>query len=87
MKWTLKLVAEVVPGAPIEHEIATFERPDSSSPASIGLTIAEVKIILASLQKQIVAVQVQQQGASNSCDQNTAVSRVCSRDAEHQTRR
>ena len=26
MKWTMKLVAEVVPGKPIEHEIATIER-------------------------------------------------------------
>jgi hypothetical protein len=38
MKWTMKLVAEVVPGKPIEHEIATIERPDEISPASAGLT-------------------------------------------------
>ena len=37
----MKLVAEVVPGKPIEHEIAMIERPDEISPASVGLTIAE----------------------------------------------
>jgi hypothetical protein len=49
MKWTLKLVAELVPGRPIEYEIATIERPELSSPASIGLAIGEGKVILASL--------------------------------------
>jgi hypothetical protein len=64
MKRTLKLVAEVFPGRPIEHEIATLERSDLSSPASIGLTIDEGKVILASLQKQIITAQIQQHGAS-----------------------
>ncbi len=64
MKWTLKLVAEVVPGTPIEYEIAVFERPDLSSPASIGLTIGEGKAILASVQKQVITEQIQQHGAS-----------------------
>ncbi len=64
MKWIVKLVSEVVPGTPIEREIAVFERPDLSSPASIGLTIGEGKVILASLQKQVIAAQIQQHGAS-----------------------
>jgi hypothetical protein len=34
------------------------------SPATVGLTIAEGKVILESLQKRVVAVQVQHHGAS-----------------------
>jgi hypothetical protein len=60
MKWTMKLVAEVVPGKPIEHEVATIERSDEISPATVGLTIHEGKLILESLQKQIVTAQVKQ---------------------------
>ena len=43
MKWTVKLIAEVVDGKQIEHEIATIERADGISPATVGLTIAEGK--------------------------------------------
>src|SRR5580700_11703896 len=64
MKWTVKLVAEVVDGKQIEHEIATVERADGISPATVGLTIAEGKGILESLQKEIVTAQVQHHGAS-----------------------
>jgi hypothetical protein len=64
MKWTVKLVAEVADGKQIEHEIATIERADGISPATVGLTIAEGKGILESLQKEIVTAQVQQHGAS-----------------------
>ena len=64
MKWTVKLVAEVVDGKQIEHEIATIERADGISPATVGLTIAEGKGILESLQKEIVAAQVQRHGIS-----------------------
>jgi uncharacterized C2H2 Zn-finger protein len=64
MKWTVKLVAEVVDRKQIEHEIATIERADGISPATVGLTIAEGKGILESLQKEIVTAQVQHHGAS-----------------------
>src|ERR1022692_3241861 len=64
MKWTVKLVAEVVDGKQIEHEIATIERADGISPATVGLTIAEGKGILESLQKEIVTAQVQHHDAS-----------------------
>jgi len=47
MKWTIKLVTEVVPGKPIEEEVATIEREDLVSPATVGLAIAEGKLILA----------------------------------------
>jgi len=64
MKWTLKLVAEAVPGQPIEHEVATIERIEEFSAATVGLTISESKAILAGLQKQMVTAQVQHHGAS-----------------------
>lgn len=64
MKWIVKLVAEVTPGNTVEHEIATLEREDRLSPAVVGLSIAEGKIILESLQKQMVATQVQQHNVS-----------------------
>jgi hypothetical protein len=64
MKWTLKLVAEVVPGKPTEYEVATIERIEKFSPATLGLTISEGKAILAGLQKQMVTAQVQHHGAS-----------------------
>src|SRR5665213_103434 len=68
MKWTLKLVAEVVPGKPTEYEVATIERIEKFSPATVGLTISEGKAILAGLQKQMVTAQVQHHGASiHSC--------------------
>jgi hypothetical protein len=53
MKWTIKLVFEVVPGSPVEHEVGTIERREEIFPATVGLTIAEGKALLASLQKQI----------------------------------
>ena len=68
MKWTLKLVSEVVPGKPTEYEVAMIERIEKFSPATVGLTISEGKAILAGLQKQMVTAQVQHHGASiHSC--------------------
>jgi hypothetical protein len=64
MKWILKLVAEVVPGKATEHEVATIERIEEFSPATVGLTISEGKTILASLQQQMVTAQVQHHGVS-----------------------
>jgi hypothetical protein len=29
MKWAIKLVFEVVPGSPVEHEVGTIERRES----------------------------------------------------------
>ena len=68
MKWIVKLVAEPTPGHPVEQEIATLEREDLISPATIGLSIAEGKLVLENLQKQIVATQVQHHnGTLKSC--------------------
>jgi hypothetical protein len=70
MEWTIKLVFEAVPGSPVEHEVGMIERAEEISPASVGLTIAEGKRLLASLQEQVVNAQVQQHVASmKSCPQ------------------
>jgi hypothetical protein len=60
MKWTIKLVFEAVTGSPVEHELGIIERAEEISPATVGLTIAEGKALLASLQEQVVTAQVQQ---------------------------
>jgi hypothetical protein len=54
MKWTIKLVFEAIPGSPVEHEVGVIEWGEEISPASVGLTIAEGKALLASLQEQVV---------------------------------
>jgi uncharacterized C2H2 Zn-finger protein len=59
MKWTIKLVVEVVPGSPVEHEVGSINRTEEVSPATVGLTIAEGKALLASLQSQMVTEQIQ----------------------------
>ena len=64
MKWTIKLVSEAVPGCPVEDEVGMIERAEEISPASVGLTIAEGKALLASLQEKIVTTQVQQHAVS-----------------------
>jgi hypothetical protein len=64
MRWTFKLVFEAVPGSPVEHEVGRIERAEEISPASVGLTIAVGKALLASLQAQILTAQVQQHVAS-----------------------
>ncbi len=58
MKWTVKLVAEG--RSSVEHEVITIERGESISPGTIGLTIAEGKVILEGLQRQVVVSQVQE---------------------------
>lgn len=64
MRWTIKLVFEAVPGSPVEHEIGMIERAEEISPAIVGLTIADGKALLASLQEQIVTAQIQQHVAN-----------------------
>ena len=54
MKWTIKLVVEVFPGSPVEHEVSSIERTEEVSPATVGPTIADGKALLASLQSQVV---------------------------------
>ena len=70
MKWTIKLVYESIPGKPVEHELGIIERAEEISPATIGLTIAEGKKLLASLQQTVVTTQIQQHAANiKSCPQ------------------
>src|SRR5258707_9478839 len=70
MKWTVKLVAELGQGKALEREIATIEREDQVSPASIGLTIAEGKSVMEGLQRELVTAQMEQHGAAiQSCQQ------------------
>ena len=64
MKWIVKLVAEVTPGQVVEQEIASVEREDLVAPATVGLSIAEGKLILENLQKQMVTAQVQHHNTS-----------------------
>ena len=66
MKWTFKLIFEAVPGSLVEHGVGMIERAEQISPASVGLTIAEGKALLASLQEHIVTAQVEQHAASDS---------------------
>jgi hypothetical protein len=70
MKWTVKLVAEAEPGMLVEQEVITIERGELLSPATVGLTIAEGKAIMESLQREIVTKQVQHHGTSiRACSQ------------------
>src|ERR1035437_8483389 len=64
MRWTIKLVFEAVRGCPVEHEVGMIERAEELSPASVGLTIAEGKALLAGLQEQVVTAQIQQHVAN-----------------------
>lgn len=48
MKWTVKLLAEIHSAESVEHEVATIERADVASPATLGLTIVAGKAILES---------------------------------------
>ena len=64
MKWTIKLVFEAAPGSSVEHELGIIERTDVISPATVGLTIAEGKTLLANLQEKLVTAQVQQHMAT-----------------------
>src|ERR1700704_284253 len=62
MKWTVTLVAETEPGHVTEHPVAQVEREDTITPASLGLSIAEGKAIVAALQTAMVTAQVERHG-------------------------
>ena len=52
------LVAEVEPGQSVVHEIASVDRADRITPATLGLSIAKGKAVLAAIQAQLVVDQV-----------------------------
>ena len=57
MRWKVTLVAEVESGQSIEHDIASLDRDDRITPATLGLSIAEGKAVLAAIQTQLVGAQ------------------------------
>ena len=67
MKWKLKLTVELVPGKPVEHDVTEWKRGGAVDLASLGLSMDEGKTILAEIQTQMVAVQVESHGQSRRC--------------------
>ena len=61
-EWTVTLVAETEPGHVRTHELGQIERADTITPASLGLSIAEGKTLVAALQTAIVTAQVERHG-------------------------
>jgi len=66
MKFTVQLVIEPGDGSTVVTEVATFER-EALTEATLGLTLAESKTLLAQLQERLVA----QQAASYTTAQQT----------------
>ena len=64
MKWTVTLVAETEPGHVTEYPLAQVKREDTITPASLGLSIAEGKTIVAAIQTAMVTAQVKRHGES-----------------------
>ena len=64
MKWTVTLVAETEPGHVTQHPLVQLEREDTITPASLGLSIAEGKTIVAAIQTAMVTAQVKRHGES-----------------------
>ena len=62
MRWKVTLVAEVESGQSIEHDIASVDRDERITPATLGLSIAEGKAVLAAIQAQLVGDQVRHHG-------------------------
>ena len=62
MRWTVMLVAEVEPGQRVEHEIAAVDRDERITPATLGLSVAEGKTVLAAIQARLVVDQVKRHG-------------------------
>jgi hypothetical protein len=48
-----------IPGCPVEHELGITEREEKTSPAAVGLTLAEGKALHVSLLRQVVTAQIQ----------------------------
>jgi hypothetical protein len=62
MRWTVTLVAELEPGQRIEHAITSVDRDDRITPATLGLSLAEGKTLLAAIQARLVVDQVTRHG-------------------------
>jgi hypothetical protein len=67
LKWKLKLTVELAPGKAVEHDVTEWQRAGEMDLASLGLTMAEGKSIVAEIQAMMVTVQVEQHGQARSC--------------------
>jgi len=68
LKWKLKLTAELAPGERVECDVTEWERGEEVTLGSLGLSLEEGKTILAGIQAQMVAAQVERHGqARRSC--------------------
>jgi hypothetical protein len=56
--WRVKLVTELEAGETTEVEVARLERDEHAGPADLGLRLAEAKQLMATIQAEIVPVQV-----------------------------
>jgi hypothetical protein len=74
MRWVLGLVGTGIDGAPISVNIMEFDRPDCLEDiASLGLTLAEGKQLLALVQQEVV-VAAQRGPTPRRDDSSSAVS-------------
>jgi hypothetical protein len=62
MRWTVMLVAEVEPGQRVEHDRGRFDHDERITPATLGLSVAEGKTVLAAIQARLVVDQVKRHG-------------------------
>jgi len=62
LKWKLKLTAELTPDESMELDVTEWERAEEVTLGSLGLTLEESKTILAEIQRQMVAAQVECHG-------------------------
>ena len=67
LKWKLKLTVERGPGESVEHDVTEWKRAGAVDLASLGLSLEEGKSILAEIQTQMVAVQVEHYGQARRC--------------------
>src|ERR1035437_2751831 len=59
LKWKPKLTAELARGECVEYDVAEWERGEEVTLGSLGLSLAEGKAILAEIQTQMVATQIE----------------------------
>jgi hypothetical protein len=61
MEWTLRLVGTGTDGQSRSFDVMLISRPDGLADiATLGLTLAEAKLLLAQIQRQVVAAQAHQ---------------------------
>ena len=63
-------MAEIAPGEHVEIDVAAWERPQEVSLATLGLSLAEGKKILAEIQRQMVTTQMEQRAQADRCCAN-----------------